>query len=138
MLRFFPVPDPEFPHTMTRENIENAQRMGILHNAVAMYIAANLQMFGEDSKGGSLETLPADDIYIDGRGKYWADRFNVPEHYVYFDRGSNPNDVRPIRSVTVKQTNTETGGFDDPTFNIYNPRCAQFYREMADLMMAIQ
>lgn len=136
MLRFFPVPDPEFPHTMTRENIENAQRMGILHNAVAMYIAANLQMFGEDSKGGSLETLPADDIYIDGRGKYWADRFNVPEHYVYFDRGSNPNDVRPIRSVTVKQTNTETGGFDDPTFNIYNPRCAQFYREMADLMMA--
>lgn len=136
MLRFFPVPDPQFPHTMTRENIENAQRMGILHNGVAMYIAANLQMFGEDSKGGSLETLPADDVYIDGRGKYWADRFNVPEYYVYFDRGSDLNSAQKIRSVAVKQTNTEAGGFDDPTFNIYNPRCAQFYREMADLMMA--
>ena len=139
MLRFFPVPDPFFPHTMTRENIENAQRMGILHNAVAMYIAANLQMFGEDSKGGALETLPADDVFFSeaGRlGKFWADRFNVPDSYVYFDRGKDQNSGLKIRAVTVKATNTESGGFDDPSFNIYNPRCAQFYREFADLMMA--
>ena len=140
MLRFFPVPDPFFPHTMTRENVQNAQRMGILHNGFAMYIAANLQMFGEDSKDGALETLPADDVVLNSAGmqfgKYWADRFNVPESYVYFDRGENENSGERIRSVAIKATNTEAGGFDHPTFNIYNLRCAQFYREFADLMMA--
>lgn len=140
MLRFFPVPDPFFPHTMTRENIKNAQLMGILHNGFAMYIAANLQIFGEDSQGGALETLPANDTLTNsaGRqfGKYWADRYNVPESYVYFDRGANENSGEQIRSVAIKATVTEAGGFDDPSFNIYNPRCAQFYREFADLMMA--
>lgn len=137
MLRFFKVPDPAFPYTMTRENIVNAQNMGVLHNGFAMYIAANLRMFGEDS-GGGLVTLPIDDHLNFGsqHGKYWADRYNVPERYVYFDRGETPFWEAPIRAVTIKATNTEAGGFDDPSFEIYNPRCAQFYREFAELMMA--
>lgn len=148
MLRFFKFPDPAFPYTMTRENIVNAQNMGVLHNGFAMYIAANLQMFGEDS-GSGLATLPADEIkvnivsHLEGReaqfvpfGKYWADRFNVPERYVYFDRGESPFLSGKIRAVTIKATNTEAGGFSDPSFEIYNPRCAQFYREFAELIMA--
>lgn len=138
MLKFFKVPDPHFPYTMTRENIHNAQNMGILPNGFAMYIAANLQMFGEDS-GAGLVTLPNDDRIPEGlalHGKYWADRYNIPERYVYFDRGESPFAHVKVRAVTIKATNTEAGGFDDPSFEIYNPRCAQFYREFAELIMA--
>ena len=131
MLRFFPIPDPWFPETMTRENVERAQHLGIWYPNGQIYAAANLEMFGEDSKGGNLETLPADLVYA----KYWADRFNAPETYVFFDRG--PEQFGPaIRSIGVSGRQDIAGGFSDPSFNIYQNLAGRFYREFAALINA--
>ncbi len=139
MLKFFPVPDPAFPYTLTRENIAAAQSMGIMHNGFAMYIGT-LEHFGLDSKAGSLETLPAeiDCVLEDGSlaGKFWADRYNVPEHYIYLDRGeAGPNGL-VIRGIQVSASNSEAGGFSDPSFNVYQNFAGRFYREFAELMNA--
>lgn len=131
MLHFFPIPDPWFPETMTRENVERTQRLGIWYPNGQIYAAANLEMFGEDSKGGNLETLPADLVYA----KYWADRFNTPETYVFFDRGPEPFGPA-IRSIGVSGRQDIAGGFSDPSFNIYQNLAGRFYREFAALINA--
>lgn len=139
MLKFFPVPDPAFPYTLTRENIAAAQAMGIMHNGFSMYIGT-LEHFGLDSKGGGLETLPADDDFVleDGSfaGKFWADRYNVPEHYVYLDRGEAGPNGPVIRGLQVSPSNSEAGGFSDLSFTVYQNFAGRFYREFAELMNA--
>lgn len=132
MLRFFPIPDPWFPETMTRENVQKAQQLGVWYPNGQIYAAANLEMFGEDSKGGNLETLPAGLGYK----KFWADRFNHPETYVFFDRGPNI-DGPAIRSIEVSPRQDIAGGFSDPSFNIYQQNLAgRAYREFAELINA--
>lgn len=139
MLKFFPVPDPAFPYTLTRENIAAAQSMGIMHNGFSMYIGT-LEHFGLDSKGGGLETLPAEDEFVleDGSfaGKFWADRYNVPEHYVYLDRGEAGPNGPVIRGLQVSPSNSEAGGFSDLSFTVYQNFAGRFYREFAELMNA--